>query len=564
MTSEILSGRLVTSGGRSLISGTLSGLSTEALVENAVQANNAQADRLDLRIEQNDLEIAAFEEFYGLANNLQTSLSALKSNTSQISDINNAFEQRTANLTSTDADATGLINISLDENAPEGTYQIVVEQKAEAFKTASTNVVDKDAALGYTGDFDIGLDGFSATNINVAAGDSLQDIADAINADSANSGVAASILKISETDYQLVLEGTQTNTAMSVTTNSGSVLQNLGVVDGADTFEAAQIIQNEQGSQITYNGTTITRDDNAYDDLIDGVSIDIKAADSDSTITIDVNNDASNAKEQILAFIESYNAFREFVLTNQAVNADGSIPEDAVLFSENTVENLSNNVFSYLTSFKSNNGNVTNLGDLGIGFDEQNRLILDDETALDNALLSDFNDVKNFFTTNFETDNSALGLVTNLSTQESLSFDLNITVDGTGRVSSAFANGTALNVSGNNISGPEGSIYEGLTFAYIGGVNTTISVDITGGIADQIFNTTENYTNPVTGLIQSEIESRQSSNEDLAEEAEEIRARGEEIREREIEKYSDLEAALLRAQSLKSTLQALLGNNDDD
>lgn len=564
MTSDISVGTAVTSGNRTIVTGTISGLDTNSLIENAVSANNASADRLDISIAENQTEIDAYQEFFGLANNLQTALDSLKSNTSVSSDSTSVFDERTANLTSTGAEATGLLDVSINEGAPEGQYQIVVNQKAEAFSTGSTNVTDKDAALGFTGDFTIGLSGFTATNITVSATDSLQNIADAINADTSNSGVSANILQVSETEFQLIITGTQTNTALNVTTNSGDVLQNLGIVDGADAFEAGQIIQNEQGASITFNGATITRDDNNFDDLINGIDFTVRASDPGSTITIDVNNDVASAKTQIEAFVESYNTFREFVFQNQQVNSDGTIPEDAVLFGNNLLDTLSNTIFSALNTFRSDNGGVTNIADLGLSFDDNNRLVIESPSSLDEALLNNFSNVQAFFRSEFTISDSNLGVIGNTNTQDSLDFTLNITLNPDGTIASASGGGTNFDVNGSSISGPAGSQFEGLIFAYVGSTDATISVSMQAGIADRISNAIEGYTNPNNGLIQTEINTLTETNEDLSEEATEIRARGEEIREREIERYSALEAALARAESLQRTLNALLGLDNDN
>lgn len=564
MTSDLSIGTVVQSGNQTIVTGTASGLDTNSLIENAVAQNNSQADLIDIRVQDNQAQIDAYNEYYGLAQNLQDSLSALKSVTSLSGEDENIFEQRTGNLTSNGTEPTDLISVSIEESAPAGSYDIVVEQKAEAFSTASTIVTDKDAALAYTGTFEIGLDGLTASTITVTADQSLQDIADAINAESETSGVQASILKVSENDYQLILTGTQTNTAMSVQTLSGDVLQNLGIVDGSDVFVPGQIIQQEQGSQITLDGATITRDDNTYDDLIAGVSFDITAADPATTITLEIDNDAGAAKDAITTFLDSYNALRDFVIQNQQVNADGTVPEDAVLFSEPLLENLSYSLSSFITSPRDNTETLGALSDLGIVLDDNNRLIIDDEVRLDEALLNDFASVESFFSTQVSISDSQLGLITNNSSAEALDFELQITTDVDGNITAVSANGNAgaFDIDGDRLTGRAGTPYEGLTFAYIGDTDATISVSLQAGLADQMFNLIEGYTNPVDGLIQQEINQIQTQNDEYSAEIDDILARGEEIREREIERYSRMEAELARLESLRNTIQLLLGNDE--
>jgi flagellar hook-associated protein 2 len=560
--SNLSVGDITTTGGKTIVTGTSSKLNTGALIENEVAQNNFRADKIDIKVEENDLLIAGYEEFYGLAQNFQESLTNLKSQTSFL-DNGNVFAQRTGDLQSTGAIATSLINVSIEENAPIGDYTIVVEQKAQEFSAGSTNVVDKDADLNEVGSFTIGIDSKVAQQIDVVATDSLQDIADKINLSTGDSGVSASVIKVSETEYQLIIEGTETNEAMTISTLSGSIMQNLSIVDGTDTFEAAQIIQNEQGSQIIYNGATITRDDNAYDDLITGLSFDVLEADAGSTLTISVANDISSAKEAVLDFVDSYNAYREFAIINQQVNADGSIPEEAILFSNNFLDTL-NYQISTLLSGSTGDGLAGSLRNLGITFDNQNRLLVEKEAELDAALLDDFQNVANFFSTNVTSDNDEFAVIGNTSLVEDLSFTLDIATDVDGNITAATVGGTsAFTIDGQRLVGNAGTVYEGLTFAYAGTTDTSIAVTLSAGLADLLNNTIEGYTNP-NGIIQDQISALNDENQDYAEDAKEIRERGEEIREDAIAKYAAMEAKLSRLDSLLNTVRALLGTNKDD
>ena len=486
--SNLSVGTVTNSGGTTIVTGTSSNLNTGALIENEVAQNNVKADKIDIKVQENDLLIAGYEEFYGLAQNFQESLTNLKSQTSFL-DNGNAFAQRTGDLQSTGAIATSLINVSIEENAPIGDYTIVVEQKAQEFSAGSINVVDKDADLNEVGSFTIGIDSKVAQQIDVAATDSLQDIADKINLSTGDSGVSASVIKVSETEYQLIIEGTETNEAMTISTLSGSVMQNLGIVDGADAFEAAQIIQNEQGSRVILNGATITRDDNAYDDLIDGLSFDVLEADAGSTLTISVDNDISSAKEAVLDFVDSYNAFREFAIINQQVNADGSVPEEAILFSDNFLETFNYQVSTLLSS-AAGDGLAGSLRNLGITFDSQNRLLVEKEADLDAALLDDFQNVANFFATDVSSDNDEFAIIGNTSTIEDLSFNVDITVDVNGDITAATVGGQSVFSiqSGNRLVGNAGTPYEGLTFAYAGATDTSVAITLSAGLADLLNN----------------------------------------------------------------------------
>lgn len=564
--SDISVGTLSSSGTTTYITGTVSGLDTDTLVQNAVDENNEAADNIDITIEENVAIIEAYEEFYSLSVAVQDSLSSLKSVTSRASTETNSFDERTGSLSSTGVDATSLISVTIDSGAPTGEYEITVVQEAKAMAVESTVQNSSDEALGLEGVFSIGLSDMQADTITITSDMTLEDIEEYINEGSEDSGVAASILKVSETEYQLIFTGTETNQDIEVSTTSGSVLSVLGFTDGIDSFLEDQISQESQGSIILFNSTEITRDDNVYDDLIEGVSLNIEGEDEDTTVTLSVEYDSSTVKEKIEAFVESYNALREFIITNQTVESDGSVSDAAVLFSDMLVDNLSYNVSKVLASAYYEDSSIQTLADLGISFDEENYLVIDEETTLDDALLNNYEDVASFFGTSMSTSNDSLGIISNTSLTTELEFEISITVDEEGDMSSAIVNGNenVFTINGSRLVGKDGTAYEGLTLAYVGDEDTTITVSIAAGLADLIYNNIEPYTSASDGLIQDEISSLEGVNDDLEEEADDIRERGEEIREREVERYAEMEAELELANNLLTQIRAILGISDDD
>ena len=201
---------------------------------------------------------------------------------------------------------------------------------------------------------------------------------------------------------------------------------------------------------------------------------------------------------------------------------------------------------------------------MGIEFDGDNRLVVKDGTKLDDALLSDFENVANFFATDVSIDNDEFRLISNSSSTESLDFTIDITTDVDGNITAATVGGSSVfTINGNSLVGQAGTAYEGLTFAYAGTTDTSINVTMNAGVADLLYNTIENYT-AADGSIQEEITALNAENEDYTEEAQEIRDKGEEIREEQIQVYAAMEAELARLDSLLNTVRALLGNNKDD
>lgn len=557
-------------GTRVFVAGTTSGIDTAALIDAAVQQRTIRADRLQVEVDQNTAKIGAYQELETLSKNLKTSLDQLKGNPGLFDDNETAFDLKSGTVaTSNGTDFTSILDISIDKEAIAGSYEIEVTQIAQAQKVIGTSVADQNADLGYTGTFDLGLSGGGTTStISVAATDSLADIATRINTQSETTGVTASVIKVSETDYQLSLTGSQTNRNIEVTGVTGTdVLNTLGVTNGVGGFN--NILQVAQGSSIQFDGVTITRDDNTYDDLAPGITLDLKSDAVGTTITLDVDNDTAALKGAILNFVESYNAIRDFVVKNQQISADGIVSDDAVLFSDNILDGLSTTLTNIVAETFGNGGSIQTIRDLGITIGNNNKLEVSDEAKLDSALLSNYDDVREAFGASSSTNNNDLAILSSTSTNALFREDLPIGVktDGAGNVIAVQVgtNSSLFTFEGNRFTGVQGSEYEGITFSYIGNaLSISMEFSFSQGLADRLINSLDGYTNSVTGLIVQEKAQLQVQNTNKLEDAQEIISKAESYRISQIEKFAEFEARLQQLEVLKNQIRAILGNTDDD
>lgn len=556
-----------TSSGSVFIGGTVSKINTTALIDAAVAQKTRRADLLQIEVGENTKQISAYDELLGLTSSLEASLKRLRGPESIFDTTERVWDLKSGTVTTSDgSDFSSIASIAIDSNAVAGSYEIEVLQKAQAQKVGSSNITDKDAALGYTGSFDLGLLGGGSASINVTATTSLSQLAGLINAQSDTSGVSASILKVSETEFQLVLTGDETAKDLTTFSTSGDdVLNLIGVSDGFGGF--SNTLQVAQGAQIRLDGVIITRDDNNFDDLIEGLDLDIKSASPGTIISLEVGNDVVSTKEAIVEFIDAYNAFRDFVIKNQQVDSSGNVPEDAVLFSDNLLNGLADQYSNLIGQRFNSGGAIETIRDLGITIGNNNRLEISDEVKLDAALLNNFDDVKLAFASGAETDNTEFRLTGNSSLGGGQSIVFNLTTDGAGTITGVTANGdgAAFTIEGNRIIGVAGTQYAGLRFTYVGTeTNVTINANLTQGLADKIINGGDRFTDNVTGSIIREKAALQSQNQEKNADALEILANAETFRQSQIEKYAKLEANLQILEILKSQIRAILGNNDDD
>ncbi|MBP0685650.1 flagellar filament capping protein FliD, partial [Mycobacterium tuberculosis] len=81
----------------------------------------------------------------------------------------------------------------------------------------------------------------------------------------------------------------------------------------------------------------------------------------------------------IVAFVDAYNAYREWALTQQETATGGGASEDAVLFGDSTIRGINTDIAAALNF----DIDETALATLGISFDENNYLEYDEDTLED-------------------------------------------------------------------------------------------------------------------------------------------------------------------------------------
>ena len=562
-------GTVAQAGTRVFVGGTVSGIDTAALIDAAVQQKTFRADRLDVEIDENTAKIGAYQELESLTSNFKTSLNALKGNPGLFDSNKSVFDLRAGTVTTSNgSDFSSIVDIAIADDAVKGNYEIEVTQKAKPQRVLGMSATaDANADLGYVGTFELGLSGNPPGYlINITANMSLNEIAAAINAAAEPREVTASVVKLNDTDFRLVLEGAETNQNIINAPNSGDdILNLLGLTDGAGAYN--NVIQASAPALIEYNGITVSRNNNSIDGLIDGVVLNIKNQAPGTVINLEIGDDTSGVKDAILSLIESYNEFRDFVIKNQQVSSTGEVADSAALFGDNLLSGIAN-VFSGMLADRFGNGaNIQTIRDLGITIGTNNKLEVSDEIALDNAILNNFDEVRAAFGSSGTSDNAEFAMLSNKSSIASQSIVFDITTDGAGTITNVSVGGDSslFTISGNSIVGVAGSLYEGLTFSYQGTNSATVNFELNQGLADKLINGMDGYTNSTNGLFVREKAALQTENQNKADDANEIRDKAEAFRVKQIEKYASFEAKLQALEVLKDQIRAILGaDNDDD
>lgn len=535
--------------------GSGTGLDYSALIEAKVAKRLSRADKIDVKIEANEAKAAAYENLQSLLQTLASGIDGLRNRSAATGASSNLFAEMTAYLSNDDA-----LAVAADESAEAGTYSVVVQQLATKHKIGGSATASRTDALGLSGSFSLSAGDGTATAITIDSDDSLIDVKDAINAQTTTTGVAASIIQVSQGSYKLILTSSDTGEEISLTDGGDGVLQSLGLLDGSGNI--AEELTAAQNAIIIVDGVEITRSSNTINDAIDGLTFNLYEADAGKTISVEIATDLAQIKAAIIGFVESYNAYREFVLTQQTLTSNGAVSEDSALFSDTLLKNINTQVYQALNATVNYDGEklaITNL--LGVSFNSDNTLSIN-EDALNSALTNNLDKVKALLGLTMTSSSSQMSLLRYNTQADSLSFTLDIDVAADGSLNSASVGGDSslFTVSGNRIIGAEGSIYAGLVLVYVGS-SGAVDVDLRQGMMDQLYATLNAAAKSTGSDIADALTAIDAANYTLETRSNNIKEQAESYRSRLTAYYARLEAA---AETANLLLKQLKYSDDDD
>ena len=285
-----------------------------------VQIRNRKESEVDL----NDKKNIQFREFLTLLRKFKTNLESFRRNKfTSLSNSDNFFDLRKTEITITDGskNANSYASFIVSGGATIGRHTLQITNIAtfskttiSGFTTISESVVSDP---GTPTTFAVGtfaVDGANAETISLVPTDNLNNVASKINSVSKSTEVVASVQKISDSDYDLVLTSKNSGLANSHTLQAGAPDNALSSLGGS--------INNVAGvdASITFDGSVISRPSNQITDILLGeqsknlLTINlIQATDIGDTINIDISNDIDNIFQKISELMTSYYDIRSFI-----------------------------------------------------------------------------------------------------------------------------------------------------------------------------------------------------------------------------------------------------------
>jgi flagellar hook-associated protein 2 len=570
---------VVDGSGRASFSGLSTGIDLRAAVDGLVAARRIPIDRIDQRISDNQVKIAAFQDLRALALNLKSALDKLRGVPSfdlsgDIFEAKQAFATATRADAQTPSQAADIVGVAVTNQSQAASHTIEVQQIAAAHKIASDSIVGGlEDPLGQSGIFLI-----NGRTIAVDSSDSLLDLRDAINAANAGAdatGVTASIVSISATEQVLILtaDATGTDAAISAADSSGAVLQSLGVLDGGGAFQNE--LHAAQNAELLVDGlsTVIERQGNTIDDVFGGVTLSLYKAEPGTIIELDVEPNLNQVKSAIVDFVDAYNELRGFI--NQQALRD--VPEDdesgaGVLAGTSALSEIRARLSAAIGgAVQSDDATLSVLAQIGITIRSAGKVadpllantLEIDETKLDDALLNQADAVRELFAfrmSGSSPDVVLLGFDADTSYSAS-GYQLNVAYSG-GAITSANLGGAAdggddgsVVVEGNVLSVVSGPA-KGLKLLYTGDAAASgVQLDLSIGLGAQIYRAVAALADETSGLIAGEVDSLEGQNELAAARIERLEERLERERERLLERFVAMETALATMKRLLDSLR---------
>jgi flagellar hook-associated protein 2 len=343
--------------------GLISGLDTGSLIDSLVAAERSSANLLSQRQSQLSTKKSIVSSMSSAVAAFGTAVRAL--------DLDSEIKPQ--GVTVTDSK----VSVAVSSAASSGAFDLRVSSLAAARVMQSQAFAGNGAGVAGTGGLDITVAG-TTKSIAWDSTDSLESIASKIN--NANAGVSASVLKVDDTNYKLVVTGKSTGTAASPTfVNTGSSLGLAQVTAASD-------------AELTINGIAIKRPTNTIADAMPGMTLTLngKHEAADPTTRATVALDTKALTEKVKAVVTAYNSINSAL--HVQLDYTGTTKGQDTLFGDSTLRQLR----TALDATIANAYGSSSLSALGINRDKTGAMTLD-ESKLTAAVGADPDAVSKIF-----------------------------------------------------------------------------------------------------------------------------------------------------------------------
>jgi len=409
-----------------------SGLDVESIVTALVNAEKGPLTSVTTQISSYQTKLSAYGTLKSALSSFQSSLSSLVSATK--------FSAQTA--TSSD---TSIFTATATGKATAGDYSINVTQLAQAQKLSASGFSSTSDTVG-TGTLSISFGTYSSTGNTFTANtgktgatitidstnNTLSGVRDAINA--AGIDVTASIVNDGTTNRLVITSkttGEASSLKISVTDDDGTSSDASGLsqlaYDPTSTSGSGKNMTELQAAKnalLTIDGISISKATNTISDALEGVTLNLLKVSDGDTINLNVERDSDTITKSVQAFVDAYNTLNSKITSLTKYDAETETKGE--LLGDATTRSISMQLKSMVTQTISNNGTLTSLSQIGVGFQRDGTLALDTD-KLDDAIENNFSDIASLFAATGTSSDTQVEFVRNSETTKAGSYAVTVT-----------------------------------------------------------------------------------------------------------------------------------------
>ncbi|MFN3134677.1 MAG: flagellar filament capping protein FliD [Candidatus Kryptonium sp.] len=350
------------------------------------------------------MKISIFQDLKIKLNSLLTIVKDLS-----LSGTSSKFQVKTADISN-----PSVLSIVAEPYATQSTHAIFVQQLAKEdsvlsarFSNAGTEILT--AVSEGTKTIRIIVNGVSTdVNVAVSSGDTNEMILNKIasNINSTVSNVSATVIRDTSSTSRLVIKSKNTGSqyAISLADVSGNLLESIGLgasvistrssstdVNGGYLYSDVNLLD----AKIIVNGVNITRGSNKINDVIPGLTIELKQAQNagDTPVSVAVKIDSARVRESIDSFVKAYNDLIKFINDKTKTTPEGT---RSTFSGDYMLTELKMNLRLKVSEMVSS-GTLKFINDIGIKINSDGTLAISDATKLEKLISTDVSQVEALF-----------------------------------------------------------------------------------------------------------------------------------------------------------------------
>jgi len=305
-------------------------------------------------------------------------------------------------------------------------------------------------------------------------------------------------------------------------------------------------VQAGADAEMTVDGVTVYPTSNTVDDVITGVTLNLKKIASDTTVTLTVGRDYDSVKEKIQDLVTAYNEVMDAINEQLSYDVENEEP-GGPLFGDSSLRTLKSSLTNIiLNKISGLDDDFSTPGLVGISIGTDSKLTIDD-TTLQGYLETNFDDVKKLFAADWSSTNGHLSYIYhNMDTQAGT---YNIHINSVAPVDGYFVTSGDASGNGEYLSGEAGNA-EGLVARYSGTATGDVgSLTLTFGVAELFDRALYHITDSVDGYVANKEEALQDTVDNLDERIGVMEDRLDRKMEVMINQFIAMETALSTMQS---------------